>query len=291
MVLLPFILAAGLSSLGASLGPTPIPLWPKTPPGALGVNPADIPTLTGYPPVAGISSNATLLILPGGGYASLARHEGESYARWFSAQGFTCYVLAYRLGSNGYRHPTILLDAARALRTVRSWAKRDGLDPQKIVVIGSSAGGHLASTLLTHYDSGQPDDPDPIERENSRPDAGILCYPVITLEGPFAHAGSRKNLLGPNLGPELTRSLSNQLQVTPQTPPCFLWHCALDSVVAVENSLLFAAALRQANVPFALHIYEQGNHGMGLPATNPKAPPWDQECLFWLRGRGILPPL
>lgn len=275
--------------LTASLPAAPLPLWPDAAPGALGSSEKDIPTLTAYAPPAGQANGASMVILPGGGYGGLAAHEGEGYARWLAAQGVTCYVLKYRLGSAGYRHPVMLNDAARALRTVRAWARRDALDPRRIGIIGSSAGGHLAATLLTHCDPGQPDAADPIERESSRPDLGILCYPVITL-GEFTHQGSKNNLLGPQPDPALVQFLSNELQVTPQTPPCFLWHTADDPAVPVENSLLFAAALRRARVPFDLHVYQHGPHGLGLPAHNPKAPAWDVACLTWLQARGFFAP-
>jgi acetyl esterase/lipase len=228
-----------------------------------------------------------MLVLPGGGYGHLAPVEGEEYAKWLAAHGVTAYVLKYRLGSAGYRHPAMLTDAARGLRTVRFLARQDGLDPARVGIIGSSAGGHLASTLLTHFDAGKADSDDPIERESSRPDLGVLCYPVITL-GEFAHAGSRENLLGKNPPADLVRLLSNELQVTRETPPVFLWHCASDPAVPVENSLLFAASLRKAGVPFALHIFEKGGHGLALPSAGRGAPAWDVLCLDWLRSRGFL---
>ena len=266
---------------------SPLPLWPVPAPGALGENPQDIPTLTAFLPSQGKANGASMLVLPGGGYGGLAEHEGRGYAEWFSANGVTAYVLQYRLGSHGYRHPRMLEDAARGLRTVRSWARSADLDPARVGIIGSSAGGHLASTLLTHFDLGSPDATDLIERESSRPDLGILCYPVISL-GEFAHQGSKANLLGTTPSPELVHHLSNELQVTPQTPPTFLWHTGEDGSVPVENSMAFAAALRKAGVPFDLHIYEKGGHGMGLNAHNKNAPPWDDDCLFWLRKRGFL---
>lgn len=263
------------------------PLWPEAAPGSLGQSAADIPTLTRFDPAPGAANGASMLVLPGGGYGHLAPHEGEGYARWLSDLGVVAYVLQYRLGTDGYRHPIMLQDAARALRTLRAAARREGRDPARIGVIGSSAGGHLAATLLTHFDAGSPDSADPVERESSRPDLGILCYPVITL-GEFSHAGSRRNLLGENPPDDLVRHLSNELQVTPQTPPCFLWHTAEDASVPVENSLLFASALRRAGVPFALHIYETGIHGLGLPAAGKGAPAWDATCADWLRGRRFL---
>ncbi len=265
----------------------PLPLWPDAAPGALGNADTDRPDLTAFLPAAGTANGASMLILPGGGYGKLAVHEGAGYAVWLNRLGVTCYVLKYRLGSNGYRHPVMLQDAARALRTVRAFARRDGLDPARIGIIGSSAGGHLASTLLTHFEAGQADATDPIEHESSRPDLGILCYPVITL-GEFAHAGSRKNLLGNNPSADLLGFLSNETQVTAATPPCFLWHTVEDKAVPVENSLLFASALRRAGVPFALHVYEKGGHGLGLPEHGKNAPTWDADCEYWLRERGFL---
>lgn len=262
-------------------------LWPHPAPGALGQTPADIPALTRFDPAPGAATGASMLVLPGGGYGMLAPHEGEGYAHWLAALGITAHVLQYRLGSAGYRHPVMLQDAARALRTLRAAARREGRDPARIGIIGSSAGGHLASTLLTHFDPGDPTSADPIERESSRPDLGILCYPVISL-GEFSHAGSRQNLLGENPSTDLVRHLSNELHVTADTPPCFIWHTAADAAVPVENVLLFASALRRAGVPFALHIYETGTHGLGLPAAGKGAPPWDATCADWLRARRFL---
>ncbi len=265
----------------------PLPLWPSAAPGALGDKPQDIPTLTAYLPAPDKRTGASMLILPGGGYGGLAPHEGQGFAEWLVAQGVTCYVLQYRLGSHGYRHPVMLNDAARGLRTVRAFARRDGLDPARIGIMGSSAGGHLASTLLTHFDADQAGAADPIERESSRPDLGILCYPVITL-GEFTHQGSMRNLLGDHPSGDLVEFLSNEKQVTAATPTCFIWHTSDDGVVPVENSLLFASALRRAGVPFELHIYTHGRHGLGLPTHSKDAPPWDADCLYWLGQRGFL---
>ena len=184
----------------------------------------------------------------------------------------------------------MLQDAARAVRTVRARADEWKLDPKRIGIIGSSAGGHLASTLLTHFDAGKSDAADPVERVSSRPDLWILCYPVISL-GEFTHQGSKNNLLGKDPAPELVRELSNELQVTKDTPPTFIWHTAEDKAVPVENALLFAAGLRKAGVPFDLHIYERGNHGMGLgsqPYGGGERHPWTRDCEFWLKGRGFV---
>jgi acetyl esterase/lipase len=266
----------------------PIRLWESDAPGALGQRPQDIPTLTPFPADASKRTGASILILPGGGYGSLAEHEGTGYAEFFAAHGIAAYVLKYRLGSNGYRHPVMLHDAARALRLLRTFARRDYLDSGKIGIIGSSAGGHLASTLLTHFDAGSADSGDPIERESSRPDFGILCYPVITF-GEFAHTGSRRNLLGENPPADLVTNLSNELQVTRTTPPCFIWHTVEDKGVPVENALLFASALRRAGVPFSLHVYEKGAHGLGFGLPGRPAPPWAPQLLHWFRERGVLP--
>ena len=266
----------------------PIRLYEGDAPGATGKTAKDIPTLTPFRADATKRTGATMLIFPGGGYGSLAEHEGTGYAEFFAAHGVDAYVLKYRLGSNGYRHPVMLNDAKRALRMVRMFARRDGLDPARVGVIGSSAGGHLASTLLTHFDAGDPHAADAIERESSRPDLGILCYAVISF-GEFAHAGSRKNLLGDNPPADLVQNLSNELQVTKDTPPTFLWHTVEDKVVPVENSMLFAAALRKAGVPFSLHIYEKGPHGLGLGRADHAAPPWSEQLLYWFKERKFTP--
>jgi acetyl esterase/lipase len=263
---------------------TAIPLWPNGAPGALGTNADDIPTLTPYLPDATKATSAAMVICPGGGYAHLAPHEGNDYALWLNQHGVTCFVLKYRLGSSGYHHPAMLNDAARAVRWVRAHADDYKIDRHRVGIMGSSAGGHLASTLLTHFDDGDKNSSDVIEQQSSRPDIGILCYAVISL-GEFAHQGSKENLLGKNPSPELVHNLSNELQVTPQTPPCFLWTTFEDTVVPMENTMMFAEALRKNHVPFALHIYEKGGHGMGLadkpPFTKPHA--WAADCLFWLK--------
>jgi len=279
---------AVLMAPGDPIGADEIRLWPEGTPGALGARPQDTPTLTAFLPEPAQRNGASIVILPGGGYGGLAVHEGKGYAEWFASRGFAAYVLKYRLGSAGYRHPAMINDAARALRLVRGYARRDGLDPARIGIIGSSAGGHLASTLLTHFDSGKSDAADPVERESSRPDLGILCYPVISL-GEFAHAGSRRNLLGETPAPELVQLLSSELQVTKDTPPTFIWHTVEDKTVPVENALLFASALRRAGVPFSLHIYELGAHGLGLGGTRGAAPPWADQLLFWFKERKFVP--
>ena len=265
------------------------PLWPNGTPGAKGDLPRDIPTLTPFLAPAGNNSGSAIVICPGGGYGGLASHEGATYAQFLQQHGINGFVLKYRLGSAGYRHPIMLGDAARALRTVRANAKQWKIDPEKIGIMGSSAGGHLASTLLTHFDAGNPQANDPIDRISSRPSLGILCYPVITL-GEFTHRGSKRNLLGDKPAAELVELLSNEKQVTGNTPPTFLWHTVQDKAVPVENSLQFATALRKAGVPFALHVYQKGRHGIGLADKPPfkNIHPWAKDLVFWLKTQGFI---
>jgi acetyl esterase/lipase len=264
----------------------PVPLWPGGAPGALGGEAKDIPTLTAYLPEGETTPKPSIVICPGGGYGMLADHEGRDYALWLNQSGIAGFVLKYRLGSGGYRHPAMLRDAARAVRLVRARAGEWGIHPRKVGIMGSSAGGHLASTLLTHWDGGDPTAADPVERESSRPDLGILCYAVITM-GEHTHEGSRRNLLGPDPAPEMIRLLSNELQVTRETPPCFVWHTYEDAAVKVENALDFALALRGNGVPFDLHIYQQGRHGIGLGDGPPfaRVHPWARDCMFWLKAQ------
>jgi acetyl esterase/lipase len=266
----------------------PLPLWPAGAPGALGDNDDDKPTLTAFLPAPEKATGAAIVVCPGGGYGRLAPHEGAGYAEWLAEHGIAGIVLKYRLGSKGYRHPAMLNDAARAMRLTRSQAAAWKIDTKRVGIMGSSAGGHLASTLLTHSDAGKADATDPVERRSSRPDLGILCYAVISM-GPNTHNGSRKNLLGENPPPELVERLSNEKQVTRKTPPCFIWHTWEDSAVKVENSLDFAAALRKNNVPFDLHIYQNGGHGMGLGGgrAGGERHPWAADCLFWLKAQGF----
>lgn len=268
-----------------------IPLWPKGAPAALGASPEDVPSVTPYLPNTVTPSGAAMIICPGGGYGGLADHEGKDYALYLNQAGVTCFVLKYRLGTR-YQHPAMLQDAARALRWVRANAEKYGIDPKRVGIMGSSAGGHLASTLLTHFDAGDPKAHDPIDRQSSRPDLGVLCYPVITMEN-FGHAGSRENLLGKAPSQEQIDLLSNEKQVSALTPPTFIWHTFQDNTVPVRNSLEFAMALERHGIPFDLHVYEEGGHGMGLGAKPPEfkgAHPWTKDLLFWLKAQGFLDP-
>jgi acetyl esterase/lipase len=287
-----FFIALSVSAQTAGPAGPPrqeFPLWNGDAPGALGKEAKDIPTLTPYFAPPAEATGASFIICPGGGYAALAPHEGFHYALWLNEQGITAFVLKYRLGTSGYRHPAMMQDVQRALRYVRFNAKNWGLDPERIGVMGSSAGGHLASTALTHFDAGNPAAVDPIDRVSCRPNLGILCYPVITM-GPDTHAGSRRYLLGENPDPALVEFLSNEKQVRNDTPPTFIFHTFEDSTVKVENAMNFAAALRKHGVPFALHIYTHGGHGMGLGSVQwdpRKRHIWTRECALWLKEQGF----
>lgn len=271
--------------------PTSFPLWSPVIPGALGTQDKDIPALTPYLAPADVATGAAIVVCPGGGYAGLAtEHEGHRYARWLNSLGISAFVLKYRLGTAGYRHPVMLNDVSRAIRIVRARAGEWHIDPDRVGVMGSSAGGHLASSLLTHYDSGDASSSDTIERQSSRPSLGILCYPVITMQK-HAHAGSRKNLLGENPSPELVKFMSSEEQVTSATPPTFIVHTADDKVVPVENALMFATALSAADVPYELHVYPHGAHGMGLgggrQGIEGQHHPWVASCTAWLKEQGF----
>jgi acetyl esterase/lipase len=270
-------------------GPS-FPLWPGEAPGALGKADKDVPTLTPFLPAPENASGAAMVICPGGGYAGLAPHEGEGYARWLSSKGVACFVLKYRLGSAGYRYPVELQDGARAIRLVRARAGEWKLDTNRIGIIGSSAGGHLASMVMTHFDAGNSNATDAIERQSSRPDLAVLCYPVITM-GKFAHQGSKIKLLGENPPLALVEETSSELQVTKDSPPCFIWSTSDDKVVPIENTLEFAEALRKAGATFEMHVYEHGPHGLGLGSREydpQKWHPWVAECTRWLKAHGFV---
>jgi acetyl esterase/lipase len=264
-------------------------LWPQGAPGAVGASDADKPSLTVYQPAADRANGTGVVVCPGGGYGFLAvGHEGKDVADWFTRQGVTAFVLRYRIAPR-YKHPAPLQDVQRALRTVRARSKEWGIDPKRIGVMGFSAGGHLASTAATHFDDGKADAEDAIERVSCRPDFAILCYPVITLQPPYAHMGSRQNLLGKTPDAQLVDSLCNDKQVTSKTPPTFLFHTDADGGVVPENSILFYQALRKAKVPAELHIYEKGPHGVGLAPKDPVLSTWPDRLAAWMKGRGLLP--
>jgi acetyl esterase/lipase len=263
-------------------------LWSDGAPGAVGAEAVDKPKITVYLAPADRATGAAVVVCPGGGYRVVAAdHEGRQIAEWLSSLGVSAFVLQYRLGER-YRHPAPLQDAQRAIRLVRSRAKEWGVDPKRVGILGFSAGGHLASSTATHFDDGKPDAADPVERESSRPDFAVLCYAVISLLDPRAHVGSRRHLLGDPADPALVELLSNERQVTPRTPPAFLWHTADDSAVPVANSLLFFEALREAGVPGELHVFPHGRHGLGLAPGDPSVSQWPRLCATWMEGLGLL---
>ena len=265
--------------------PETLLLWPGGAPGALGNDDADRPTLTIYR--ARQPSGASVVVAPGGGYGALAsNHEGRQVANLLNAAGVTAFVLKYRLGPR-YRHPIELGDAQRAIRLVRARAAEFGIAADRIGMMGFSAGGHLAATAGTHFDAGKPDAPDAIERASSRPDFLILAYPVVSFDPAITHAGSVRNLLGEKPDPALVEELSNDLRVTSDTPPTFLFHTNADTGVVAENSVRFYLALRRANVPAEMHIFENGPHGVGLALGDPALSAWPTLLTTWLRGRGL----
>jgi acetyl esterase/lipase len=265
-------------------------LWPKGAPGALGTEERDKPSLTIYLPPADKANGAAVVVCPGGGYGVLADgHEGKEPAEWLIRHGIAAFVLRYRLGPR-YHHPAPMQDAQRAMRIVRGRAKEWNLDPKRIGIWGFSAGGHLASTIATHFDDGKADADDPIDRVSCRPDFAILCYPVITMRPPSTHGGSRHNLLGDKPDEALVESMCNDKQVTEKTPPTFLFHTNEDNTVPPENSILFYQALRKKKVPAELHIYEKGPHGVGLAAGRGAVSAWPEQLAGWLKTRGVLAP-
>jgi acetyl esterase/lipase len=276
----------------SAAGKPVILLWPEGAPGAHGTADKDKPTLTVHLPAPAIANGCAVVICPGGGYQHLAiDYEGHDVAEYFNTFGVAGFVLKYRLAPD-YHHPSPLLDVQRALRIVREKAGEWHIDPHRVGVMGFSAGGHLASTAATHFDAGKPDASDPIDNQSCRPDFAILAYPVITMSDKFGHGGSKKNLLGPNPEKGLAESLSNETQVTAQTPPTFLFHTAEDSAVPVENSVEFFLALRKAGVPAEMHVYEKGRHGLGLGTKDPKIAfalgTWPARLHDWMQLRSLL---
>jgi acetyl esterase/lipase len=263
-------------------------LWPTGAPGALGTQDEDKPTLTPYLLPHGSGTGTAVIICPGGGYQHLAMDkEGDQPARWLNSLGVAAFVLKYRLGPR-YHHPNELMDAQRAIRTVRSRTTEYGIEADRIGLMGFSAGGHLTATAGTHFDAGNPSAADPIERAGSRPDFLVLCYPVITFTEPYLHRGSMHMLLGDQPDPKLINDLSAELQVTARTPPAFLFHTTADTTVPVENSVMFYLALRKAGVPAEMHIYERGPHGVGLAPTDEALSSWPARLAVWLRVLGLL---
>lgn len=221
-----------------------------------------------------------MLVCPGGGYGFRSPRERDNVAGWLNGLGLHAVIVEYRC--DRWHHPAPLQDAARALRLVRQRAGDWGIDPERVGILGFSAGGHLAASLACHHDLGSPEAADPIEQQSCRPDLAVLCYPVISmLEA--AHAGSCDRLLGPAADTELAAYLSLERQVQADTPPCFLWHTADDAVVPVVHSLRFAEACARAEVPCALHVYPNGAHGLNLATADPVVGEWTSSCARWLQ--------
>lgn len=263
-------------------------LWPDGAPGAQGDRVADRPALFLYPAPADRATGAGVIVCPGGGYTMLATgHEGRAVAQWLNDLGVSAFVLRYRHGPR-YRHPWPLRDAQRAVRMVRARAAEWRVDPDRVGVLGFSAGGHLASTVGTHVEPGDATAADTLARFSTRPDVLTLIYPVISFVEPYAHGGSRRQLLGPDPDSSLLRRLSSETQVTPDTPPTFLVHTGRDETVPAENSVAFYRALRAAGVPAELHLYEEGRHGFGLAPSDPVLSSWTDRWADWARERGLL---
>ena len=265
-----------------------LPLWENGAPGALGKEPKDIPMAMVRLPASDRPTGA-LVICPGGGYGGLAMgHEGHEIAEWANQMGLAAIICDCRHRSKGYGHPAPLQDAQRAIRMTRANATQWNIDATRVGIMGFSAGGHLTSTVLTHFDSGNANDTDAIAKQSSRPDFGILCYPVILFGEPKSHKGSEKNLLGESPDPKLVESLRNDLQVTKDTPPTFLFHTQEDKAVPPENAVQFYAAMISHGVPGELHVYEKGRHGVGLARDLPVTSDWSNACRRWLEGRKIV---
>jgi acetyl esterase/lipase len=295
---------AAAASQGAAIAPgtaarAPIVLWPEGVPGAIRDGGPEVvaeggrvsnvhnPTLTPYLAPEGKRNGTAVIICPGGGYVRLAAdHEGRVPAEWFNSLGVSAFILRYRLKE--YGHPAPLRDVLRAVRTVRSNAATWGIVPDRIGVMGFSAGGHLAASSGTLFDSPDGRTGAALDSVSARPDFLILVYPVIQLNTPFAHAGSRQSLLGAAPAQALVDAMSLDTRVTKDTPPTFLVHGGTDTAVPAENSVSFFLALRRAGVPAEIHVYEKGAHGFGLqPGLGPISD-WPARCAEWLKVRGLL---
>ena len=295
LVLLTIAVCAALfaaASASHAATPTTIKLWESGAPGTPATKPEDEPVLLMSAPDNNSKATSTaVIVVPGGGYGHLAMdHEGGQIADWLNGFGVTAFVLKYRMSTTGHGHPVPMMDGQRAVRLVRARAKDWNIDPKRVGVLGFSAGGHLASTLGTHFDSGNTDAADDIDRVSSRPDFLVLCYPVISFKEGFSHSGSRKNLLGDSPDPKLVESLSNETQVTKETPPTFIFQTSEDRGVPAENCVAFYLALHKAGVPAEMHIFQNGPHGVGLARGISGTREWPKLCENWLEVRGLLAP-
>lgn len=281
-----------------------LPLWPGEAPG--GTKPAVVresegeggrltdtalPQYEVFPAGASLRTGAAVVVLPGGGYSILAMgHEGREYAQWLNQRGITAVVVKYRVSKEdaaGFKFPVPLLDARRAIRVTRARAKEWGIDPSKVGVMGSSAGGHLASMCATLWDEAFAEEGgDEVDRQPCRPDFAILIYPVIAMAETWGHTGSRRRLLGESPDSGLVQRVSTDRRVNKKTPPCFLTHAADDGGVPVRNSLEFAARCAENGVPVVCHVFAKGGHGFGLKGTGDSAG-WPDLLDKWLAGRDL----
>lgn len=291
------------ASVQAARPTTEFELWTGCEPTQINSPYEDLSTLTPYfPSSPNDTTGAAMIVCPGGDYSYLSSDEGEPFAQWLNELGISAFVLKYRLSVDGYHYPTPMLDAQRAIRTVRTHASDWDLDPNRIGIIGAAAGGHLAALTMVHYDNGNTNSTDPNERVSCRPDLGVLCYPVITMSDPNAHEGSRHYLLGDEATKsELLDYLSAEQHVSPNTPPAFIMTTEPDPNIPVQNATLFADALEANEVPYELHLYEfeqsSGGRnkpdpvkGVGLgsdPGDSVNYHAWTGECAHWLYEAGF----
>lgn len=265
-----------------------IPLWSGAAPGALGTDTTDIPVMTVFLPRTMSANTPAVIVCPGGSYVRLAsNHEGRQVANYLNSLGIAAFVLRYRLGPR-YQHPVELGDAQRAIRLVRSHAADWRIDSMHVGIMGFSAGGHLAMSASTHFDAGNRNATDVVDRANSRPDVAILGYPVISMTEAWTHAGSKTALLGANPDPQLAASVSGEKSVTKDTPPTFIFQTNEDTTVPAENAVYYYLALRRAGVPAEMHVFERGPHGVGLANADPALSEWSKLLANWLRGRGMV---
>jgi acetyl esterase/lipase len=284
------LILAGLSittAYGIEPGTKTELLWPNGAPGAKGNDANDKPTMTIYLPAKEKATGSAVVIFPGGGYRMVAiDHEGHQVARWLNELGIAAFVVDYRHRGRGYGHPAPIQDAQRAIRIVRSRSAEFGIEPNKIGIIGFSAGGHLASTAGTHFNEKFYELVDSNDGASARPDFMILIYPVISL-GSFSHSGSRSALLGGNTSQELVDKFSNEKQVDSNTPPTFLVHATDDKTVPAENSISFYLACKKAHVPAEMHIWQKGEHGFGLGKSGTSVSRWPALCADWMDKMGL----
>ena len=283
------ILAGNISAAQIASTKSTELLWPDGAPGAKGNEDGDKPTLTICLPDKETATGTAIVICPGGGYGHLSMdREGQQIADWLNSIGVAGFILKYRHGGVGYGHPAPLQDAQRAIRIVRNRAEEWGINPQRIGIMGFSAGGHLASSAGTHFQNNYYEPKDAIDKMSCRPDFMVLLYPVITMEDAYTHKGSKRNLLGENPDPQLVENLSNEKQVTDKTPPTFLVHSSQDTTVPAENSVFFYLALRKAGVPAEMHIYQNGSHGTAIEKKFGVISTWPERCTEWMKVRGLL---